>query len=61
VQFALADPRSFVSGAVAFIDLGGGGGSTTFIWGMPYFYGRPIYVGIEGRTAGNYTGPYFAY
>ncbi len=61
VQFALADPRSFVSGAVAFVDLGGGGGSTTFIWGMPYFYGRPIYIGIEGRSAGNYTGPYFAY
>jgi hypothetical protein len=61
VQFALADPRSFVSGAVAFIDLGGGGGSTKFVWGMPYFYGRPIYVGLEGRAAGTYTGPYFAY
>lgn len=61
VQFALADPRSFVTGAVAFIDLGGGGGSTTFIWGMPYFYGRPIYVGIEGRATGSYIGPYFAY
>jgi hypothetical protein len=61
VQFALEDPRSFVSGAVAFIDLGGGGGSTNFVWGMPYFYGRPIYVGLEGRAAGTYTGPYFAY
>ena len=61
VQFALADPNSFVSGAVAFIDLGGGAGSMTFIWGMPYFYGRPIYVGLEGRAAGSYTGPYFAY
>ena len=38
-----------------------GGGSTSFIWGMPYFYGRHIYIGIEQRTAGTYTGPYFAY
>jgi hypothetical protein len=61
VPFALADPRSFVAGAVALEDLGGGKGSTTFIWGMPFFYGRPIYVGIEGRAAGSYTGPFFAY
>jgi hypothetical protein len=61
VAFAVEDPRSFVAGAAAFIDLAGGGGSSTFIWGMPHFYGRPIYVGIEQRTAGIYTGPYFAY
>jgi hypothetical protein len=61
VQFAVADPNSFVSSAVAFIDLAGGGGSTSFIWGMPYFYGKHIYVGIEQRTAGTYTGPYYAY
>ncbi len=61
VQFALADPRSFVAGAVALEDIGGGKGSTTFVWGMPFFYGRPVYVGIEGRSAGGYTGPFFAY
>ncbi len=61
VQFAVADPNSFVAGATAFIDLGGGRGSSSFIWGMPYFYGHNIYVGIEQRTAGVYTGPYFAY
>jgi hypothetical protein len=61
VQFALQDPRSFAADAVAFIDLGGGGGAARFVWGMPYFYGRSIYIGIEGRAAGNYTGPYFAY
>jgi hypothetical protein len=61
VDFALADPNSFVAGATAFIDLGGGGGSTTFTWGMPFFYGRAIYVGIDQRAAGLYTGPYYAY
>ncbi len=65
VDFALADPSaSFVlpPQAAAWGNLGGGGGSTNFIWGMPYFYGRKIYVGIEARTTANvYTGPFFAY
>ncbi len=52
---------SFVAGATAFIDLGGGGGSANFTWGIPFFYGRTIYVGINQRTAGLYTGPYYAY
>jgi hypothetical protein len=61
VNFALADPNTFVANATAFIDLGGGGGSTTFTWGMPFFYGRPIYLGIDQRTADIYTGPFYAY
>ena len=61
VNFAIADPNTFVSGAAAFIDLAGGGGSTNFTWGMPFFYGRKVYIGIEQRVAGIYTGPYYAY
>jgi len=62
VDFAIADPSAtFVTTASAFIDLAGGPGSTNFTWGMPFFYGRKIYVGIEQRTAGAYTGPYYAY
>jgi hypothetical protein len=61
VDFAIADPNTFVAGAAAFIDLAGGGGSTTFTWGMPFFYGRKIYIGIDQRVADIYTGPYYAY
>ena len=61
VSFAIADPNAFVAGAAAFIDLGGGGGSTRFIWGMPFFYGRKVYFGIEQRVSGTYTGPFYAY
>jgi Protein of unknown function (DUF3443) len=61
VDFAIADPNSFVASAAAFINLGGGGGSTRFTWGMPFFYGRKVYFGIEQRTAGPYTGPFYAY
>jgi hypothetical protein len=61
VNFAIADPRSFVANAAAFIDLGGGGGSTSFTWGMPFFYGRKVYIGIDQRVSGTYTGPFYAY
>lgn len=62
VQFALANPDSaFIPTAAAFADLGGGRGLTEFVWGMPYFYGRAIYIGLETRTAGAFTGPFFAY
>ena len=61
VNFAIADPNTFVANAAAFIDLAGGGGATNFVYGMPFFYGRKVYIGIDQRAAGAYTGPYYAY
>jgi hypothetical protein len=61
VNFAIADPNSFVATASAFIELGSGKLSTQFTWGMPFFYGRKVYVGIEGTSSGTLKGPYYAY
>jgi Protein of unknown function (DUF3443) len=61
VPFAIADPNSFVATATAFINLGGGQGSTRFTWGMPFFYGRKIYVGIDQTMSGTLKGPFYAY
>jgi hypothetical protein len=60
VDFAIADPNSFAINAAAFTGLASVG-STNFVWGMPFFYGRKIYIGIDRRVAGAYTGPYYAY
>jgi hypothetical protein len=61
VPFAIADPSAFVVGASAFVNLGGGGGSTSFTWGMPFFYGRKVFIAIDQRSGGGFTGPYYAY
>jgi hypothetical protein len=61
VNFAISDPNSFVAGATAFGNLGGGGGSTRFTWGLPFFYGRTIYFGFDQRATGTITGPFYAY
>ncbi len=61
VDFALANPQSFVANAAAIGGLGSGAGSSKFTWGMPFFYGRKIYLGIDQRTVGNTVGPLYAY
>ena len=33
----------------------------SFDFGLPFFFGRNIYIAFEGRTAGGVAGPYFAY
>jgi hypothetical protein len=61
VNFAIADPSTFLSTGTAFGGLAGGAGSTRLVWGLPFFYGRNVYIGIDQRTVGSYLGPFYAY
>ena len=66
VSFEIGNAVSlFNSGNRVFSDLGGSvTGSPTslfFDWGLPFFLGRSVYVGIEGKTSSLGTGPYWAY
>lgn len=37
------------------------GDTQTFDWGLPFFYGRRVFIGIEGQPSAIQTGPFYAY
>jgi hypothetical protein len=66
VSFAIASADLLTSthgSYAAFDNIGGTDpvGSTSFDWGMPFFFGRSVFVGIQGQATAAGTGPFFAY
>jgi hypothetical protein len=58
-QIGDADTLLYQTSNNVFIELGGP--DTSFDWGLPFFLGRSVYVGIDGQTSSLGTGPYWAY
>jgi hypothetical protein len=62
VSFQIGNASSlFSSSNNVFIELGAPSPGTSFDWGLPFFLGRSVCVGVEGKTSGLGTGPYWAY
>ena len=64
VTFQIGNAASlFNSSNMVFGELGGSmpGMNYTFDWGLPFYFGRDVYVGIEGMKSSLGTGPYWAY
>jgi hypothetical protein len=63
VSFQIVDPRPLLnSGNAAISNIGGPAFSTgVFDWGLPFFFGRTVYVGLSGKTSVLGTGPFWAY
>ena len=51
------DPRKTVLPALS----GPSGDPSSFDWGLPFFYGRRVFIGIEGQPSSLGTGPYYAF
>jgi len=61
VAFSIANALALIqSPALAFSNLGGSNPGQ-FDWGLPFFFGRTVFVGIEGQRSTAGTGPYWAY
>lgn len=63
--FSIANANAlFNTNNTAFYNLGGNV-SGVFDWGLPFFFGRTVYVGLDGKTATfnsvTKTGPYWAF
>lgn len=66
VSFSVVNADTlFNSNDAAFDDLSGtfdGGNSYDgFDWGLPFFFGRNVYVGLDGKSSSLGSGPYTAY
>ncbi|HVO07970.1 MAG TPA: DUF3443 family protein [Burkholderiaceae bacterium] len=64
VPFTVASADSVPAGDAVAPDLAGPTGTDaqqTFDWGLPFFYGRNVYVIFEGSSVGNKTGPAVAF
>ena len=64
INFSVANAYTLVNsvyGITAFNNLAGTNVSTSFDWGLPFFYGRNVYVINEGQNVGGSTGPFLAF
>ncbi len=65
IAFSIANAVSLINSPnTAFNNLGGPSGGPppgVFDWGLPFFFGRTVFIGIEGQQSAAGTGPYWAY
>ena len=61
ISFHITSASAFVNAGFSVSDGMGAPASGIFDWGLPFFYGRTIFVGIDGTQSSLGAGPYWAF
>ena len=65
VAFNVANAESLLANNVTYVAFANLAGTSpfpaTFDWGLPFFYGRTVFVAIEGQNTSSGLGPFVAY
>ena len=61
VSFQVGDAVAMFNSSYSVFPALGGTMTGEFDWGLPFFMGRSVYVGLDGTTSTLGTGPYWAY
>ena len=64
VSFAIANATAlFADGSKTVLPTLSGplGDATSFDWGLPFFYGRRVFIGIEAQASPLGSGPFYAF
>jgi hypothetical protein len=61
IAFSVANAATLINSPdTAFNNLGGDNPGM-FDWGLPFFFGRTVFIGIESQSSGTAVGPFWAY
>jgi hypothetical protein len=61
VPFSIANAEQLFSSGHSVFNNVGGPDADTFDWGLPFFFGRKVFVAIDGENTPAGPGPYWAY
>ena len=61
VAFTIANALPLIDSTSVVFNNIGGPNPGSFDWGLPFFLGRTVFIGIEGQSSSAGTGPYWAY
>jgi hypothetical protein len=63
IQFDIGNAESFNGSFAALPEIGATGSNGSFDWGLPFFYGKTLFVVFQGKSAvgSSQAGPYMAF
>jgi hypothetical protein len=61
IAFSVANALTLFNSPDAALPNLGGANAGAFDWGLPFFFGRTVFIGIESQVSGAGVGPYWAY